>query len=89
MPKLRQSVEERADSTLRAGIKGKLILEHGTGDYKELAPVIRKHFNTVYTRIHDPGSFRLDELRRTFNTLHFTDEQILAVFGREKKGGAR
>lgn len=35
-----------------------------------------------YCRKHDPGSFRLDELRRIFDSLKTSNETILAIFGR-------
>lgn len=84
MPKLRKSVQDRADDSVRAGIKGTLLMEKGTDDYKELAPILNVHVNTIYTRIKNPGSFQLRELRQLFNTLHWSDNQILAIFGRER-----
>lgn len=83
MPKLRKSVQDRADDSVRAGIKGTLLMEKGTDNYKELASILHVHVNTVYTRVKNPGSFQLRELRKMFNTLHWSDSQILAIFGRE------
>lgn len=86
MPKLRKSVQNRADDSIRAGIKGTLLMEKGTDDYKELAPILNVHVNTIYNRVKNPGSFQLEELRRMFNTLHWSNSQILAIFGREEGG---
>lgn len=85
MPKLRKSMEDWANDCLRAAIKAGLIIEHGADDYKELATILRLGRNTIYRRVQDPGSFRLDELRKLANTLRFSDEQILAIFGRGRR----
>lgn len=85
MPKLRKSVQDRANDSVRAGIKGTLLMEKGTDDYKELAQILNVHVNTVYTRVKDPESFRLGELRKLFTTLRWSDDQILSIFGRERR----
>lgn len=36
-----------------------------------------------YHRKHDPGDFKLDELRRIFDSLKTSNETILAIFGRK------
>lgn len=86
MPKLRKSVEDRANDSLRAGIKAGLIMEMGTDKYERLAPIIGRERTTVYARIRDPDSFQLGELRRAANTLHWSNSQILAIFGRTEGG---
>ena len=37
---------------------------------------------TVYERLKHPEKFQLGELKRLTERLHFTDEQILLLFGR-------
>lgn len=86
MPKLRDSVEVRADESLRAAIKAGLILETGTDKYERLAPIIRRGRTTVYERLENPDTFQLGELRRAANTLRWSNSQILAIFGRMEGG---
>lgn len=86
MPKLRKSVEDRANDSLRRGIVSTLVTERGTTSYIELCPVIGVARNTVYRRMENPDDFTLGELRRMFNTLHWSNSQILAIFGRTEGG---
>ena len=50
-------------------------------DMDKRALAVRMHMSrsTLYNRLSDPGSIQLDELRRMFQVLGFTDDEKLQV----------
>ena len=77
MPKLKNDIW--ADK-VRREIKSQM---ERTGTSRQVVEiVIDCKTPTYYERLKHPEKFQLGELKRLTDRLHFTDEQILLLFGR-------
>lgn len=77
MPKLKQDIWAEK---IRRTIKSQMEL---TGTSRDTVKIVMGcSCPTVYERLKHPEKFQLGELKRLTDRLHFTDDQILLLFGR-------
>lgn len=81
MPRLRRTETEKKDIALRQMIKNYQI-ERGQKSSKELAELMPCSRATIYSRLNDPGSFTVAELRRIKACLQIPTDKMLAYIGR-------
>ena len=83
MPKLRVSPEEERDRAILGQISQKSWLKYGKKMSGErVGKLLGVEGKTALNRLHNLGSFRLDELWDYTKKCSLTNEEILAWFGR-------
>ena len=83
MPKLRVSPEEERERAILGQISQKSWLKYGKKMSGERAgKLFGVEGKTALNRLHNLGSFRLDELWDYTKRCSLTNEEILAWFGR-------
>lgn len=83
MPKLRVSPEEERDRAILGQISQKTWLKYGKKMSGErVGNLFGVEGKTALNRLHNLGSFRLDELWDYTKRCSLTNEEILAWFGR-------
>jgi hypothetical protein len=75
VPKLRVPAEQIENRTIVANIK--YGMEMTNVSIEELALTMRTSGKTVYSRLKDPGTFRLQELRAVSKKLHIPIEKLM------------
>lgn len=81
MPRLKQTDTEKKNIALRQLIKT-YQLERGQTSSTELANLMPCSKATLYSRLKDPGSFTVNELRRIKACLQIPEEKMLEYIGR-------
>lgn len=83
MPKLRVGPEEERDRAILGQISQKTWLKYGKKMSGErVGKLFGVEGKTALNRLHNLGSFRLDELWDYTKRCSLTNEEILAWFGR-------
>ncbi len=78
MPKLRQNKEDAVNAAIRATLSKYMILR-GQRNKNKLMELLGCSLTAIYSRWHDPGQFRVAELRMVYDYLHVPEEERIGL----------
>lgn len=84
MPKVYITREQEMNEALLRNLRGRLARKNKLRS-EDAGQLIHSCAKTWRSRMKDPGDFRLTELRRLFDGVGVSNEEILEIFGRKMK----